>query len=275
MLDPDFKNVFPGKPEFIGDINLNFKRTIDSTLLETLNTFIKDFSDKTSLLMGLDKAVVGLSGGVDSIVISALLKKALGEKAIAVIVDFDNPEFSESSDNSIYIAEKIDIEYKVIKASNLLKEHLAIASNNSAVARLHLHSRLINNLIFQIADNNSAIVIDTTDKSERILARHAECFMGHISPLADLYKSEVYDLLNYMLPNLDKKPEIGCPQLSDIDAFGVGWDVLDKILYLIVEKGSKLEDISNKYRMDISWLERINNRIKNQHLRIEGKKIIL
>lgn len=271
MLDKSLKNIFPGRPKRIAPIDIAFKRSVGSSLIDNVTTFIsKSFQDLKQI--GLTKITVGLSGGVDSSVCAWLFHKIIPDKSFAVIVDFG---IKEDRDFSIKIAEEIGIEYKIIDAKQILDDHLQSFHTNSVLARIHLRSRIINDLIFQVADNESAAVIDTTDKSELLLARHAESFMGHIAPLSDLYKSEVYDMAEYFLLREVKEKEPGCPDLLDKDAFGVEWETLDKILYLFTEHKLSTSDISSKYQIDPQWLEKIEKRLLNQHLRVETKRLLL
>lgn len=275
MLDNTLQNIFPGKPEHIGTINIIYKRQVDANLVSTIISFIKTSLDDL-ILLGLNKATVGLSGGVDSTVICAFLKEAVGPKAFAVIVDFEQGEgISDDTKFSIEIAEKIGINHRIVKACELFKAHLGIIGNNSLLTRFHLRSRIINNIIFQIADNEKAVVVDSTDKSEKLLGRHAESFMGHIAPVIDLYKSELYDMLDFFSLSEVKNKEPGCPELLDRDAFGVEWEVLDKILYLLTHENMSAEEIAQKYKVDISWLQKLEKRIQKQYLRTETKKLFL
>lgn len=275
MLDRSLQNIFPGIPAHIGSIDITYKKQVDANLVSTIINFIRSALDDLAIL-GLNKVTVGLSGGVDSTVICALLKEAVEQKAFAVIVDFEQgKDYSSDTKFSIEIAEKIGINYRVVKAYELFYAHLAITRNNSLLTHLHLRSRLINNIIFQVADNEMAAIIDSTDKSEKLLGRHAESFMGHVAPIVDLYKSELYDMLDYFALGEVKKKESGCPELLDRDAFGVEWEVLDKVLYLLAYKNMPPEEIARKYNVDVNWLQKLEKRIQKHHFRTETKKLLL
>lgn len=276
MLSKDLLQFFPGKPRFVGPINIQYKKKIDKHIINRLTEFIK--SSITSLSkIGLSKAVVGLSGGVDSSIVCALYKKALGKKAFTVIVDFDkSKDFSMDTKFSIKLAKKIGINYRVIKAGTLFNDHLKLMHSKNLLMHLHLRTRVINNIIFQVADNEFAAVADTTDKSEKLLGRHAECFYGHFAPLIDLYKTELYDLVELLsLPKEVITRQPGCSELLDIDAFGVDWRVIDPIVFLIAEKGWEVEKISREYKIDKSWLIKLKGRIDKQPLRTEVNKLYI
>ena len=150
---------------------------------------------------------------------------------------------------------------------------ISVLENNSTLAQVHLRSRLVNNIIFQVADNMGAAVAETTNKSETLLSIYAESFRGHIALLSDLYKSELFDLADYFgLPELRQR-QSGCPNLIDIDAFGVDWDVLDPILYLISDKRMEVAEIAKTYGLDLNWLTNLNKRINEQPIRISTKRL--
>lgn len=271
MLNSNLKGVFPGKPNHIGKINISFKKRVDSTLISKIEDFLSLGVERINAL-GFDKATVGLSGGVDSVVAAKLLHQAIGSNAFVVIVDFGD---NEDTNFSVKIADKIGINYTLIKADQLFNKHLKLLKGNSTLSRIHLRSRIVNNIIFQVADNNSALVLDTTDKSERLLARHAESFMGHLAPNYDLYKTELYDITDFVNLSEVRLKEPGCPDLADTDAFGVDWETLDGILYLLTERKKTVDEIASKYAIDTTWLSIIEKRLRNQHLRTETIKLLM
>ncbi|OFY30542.1 MAG: hypothetical protein A2X09_16445 [Bacteroidetes bacterium GWF2_43_11] len=274
MLHDDLVTYFPGKPINLPVVPVLYKRTANDELILAIQNAYKTSLDSVSPI-GIRKVVVGLSGGVDSVVACAVLKHG-GINTYAIIIEMDDDEdFSEETIFAISIAKKINIDYEIVNATHIYREHLNLLDHTSQLTRIHLRSRLINNIIFQFADHHSAVVVDTTDKSEDILKIYEESFRGHIASNISLYKSEPYDVAEYLgFPELKKKNS-GCPDLLDIDAFGVSWDRLDPILHLIIDKGMSINDISNLYGVDRPWLQKINDRILLQPLRTTIRKIML
>lgn len=266
MLDRELNSLFPGKPLALPALKVSYKRTIDDmtidALIRAIETRIKNMNQ-----IGLDNVLVGLSGGVDSAITAALLHKS-NVYASAIIIELDSEDgFSEDTTESIELANKIGIEYQVVNATKLYTEHLKLIEKNNTITRVHLRSRLINNIVFQFADNQSALVADTTDKSEEILKIYEESFRGHIAPLINLYKSELYDVADYFSLQELRAKSSGCPELIDFDAFGADWDTLDPILYLITDEKLGADEIAQKYSLDSLWLKKLQHRIDTQPLR--------
>ena len=217
--------------------------------------------------IGLKSVVVGMSGGADSAVAAALAH--VSETPVsAVVIEMDHPaRLSENVRRAISQAERIGVPHQVVNAAEIYHQHLALCDSNSKIARVHLRSRVVNNVVFQFADNRSAAVLDTRDKSECILRIYEEAFRGHIAPLAGLYKSEVYELADYFgLRELRQLPS-GCPELVDLDAFGAGWETLDPLLFLLTERKLTPAAIADRYGVDHAWLEELERRIRTQPLR--------
>jgi hypothetical protein len=71
------------------------------------------------------------------------------------------------------------------------------------------------------------------------------------------------------------KAKSGCPELLDFDAFGLDWDDLDPILYLLAEKKMSISDIAKQYKIDIKWLQGLEKRILTQPLRTTVQQVHL
>lgn len=269
MLHKEWKPYFPAHPVKLPKFDFDFKVPVDEKLVDKLTAFLKK-SLKERKSLGYDKIIVGYSGGVDSTICMLLLKKALPKNSIVIQIEFDNPTGpSPDTAFSMKIAEKVGIPHKLINATDLYKKHLGLFSSNSIVAKTHLRSRLATNILFQYADNNNALVIDTTDKSEAILHLYEESFRGHIAPLRNLYRSELHDLADYFgMPELKDKPA-GCPDLTNADALGAPTQEVDPLLYLMVEKQMTPTELVAKYGLDKVWIDNLHRRINEQPLRTQ------
>jgi len=263
---------FPGKPTRIQKINRPYKCPINQRTIQEIQMFIKDSMDSISEV-GLNEAVVGLSGGIDSGTVALLCRTAIGlERTTAVIVDLGLPAHDEQRNFAERVARDMNINYVVVQAGDLLKEYNEVFPQNGPFSEMNIITRIIHNVVFQVADSRNAAVISCLDLSENLLARHMEYFYGHISPLGNYYKTEVYDIageIGVPAQIFDKKP--GCVEgWLDHEVFGVGYDILDPILYLLTVEKIKPEDIATEYDIDIEWLEKIYFRIIKHHSRMHA-----
>lgn len=266
MLNNNLSHIFPGKPKGQFKHNVLFKHTIDYETIDYLATCLNNRMKEMEKI-NQNTIIIGLSGGIDSVISCLLAKKSkVPAKAVIVEVDDENNLTSDTK-SAVKLVKKIGIDFEITNAARLYTYHLGLFKNNSAVARIHLRSRIINTVIFQYADTAEAVVLDTTDKSERILKLHEESFRGHIAPIVDLYKTELYDMADLLGFKELRKSLSGCKELDNLDAFGMEWHDIDAILHLICDKNEKVGDVINKYNIDARWMEKLLKRINTQSLR--------
>jgi NH3-dependent NAD+ synthetase len=212
--------------------------------------------------LGYECFVVGLSGGVDSTVCAQLLKHSVPQHTYGVIVDFGD------ADDEVQIAEKIastlDISYAVLDGRAVYSAHRALAKDERLISRIHVRSRLITSMLFQVADNRDGLVVDTTDRSEDILCLYEEGQRGHVTPLIDLYKSELYVMAKKM--GFGELRQSGCVDLDNSKAFGLPWAELDAILDAVIS-GVTVEELATNYGFSTSWLSKLAWRVHMQPLR--------
>ena len=97
-------------------------------------------------------------------------------------------------------------------------------------------------------------VVDTIDKSDRLLGTRPPGFYGHFMPFYSLYKSELYDLALFL-----QIPISFAKTYQDLT-----FDKVDPILYLLTEKQLTPEDISGQCNIDLHWLKRLKSQVDKQ-----------
>lgn len=220
--------------------------------------------DRASL--GYSGFLVGMSGGVDSAVCARLIVDAVGEAATAAVVDLGDE--LEAVDAAWRQAETIGLRCRIIDARAIYTAQRGLVREQTMMSRIHLRSRLITSILFQLADNEHSLVIDTTDRSELELRLYEEGRRGNVAPLADLYKSEVFVVAEQMgLGDLRSRPS-GCPDLDNEDAFGLPWDQLDWFIDALAT-GRNPTDIQHETGIDGAWLSALVHRIRSQSLRTD------
>lgn len=207
---------------------------------------IKDYFEKS----GFSKAVLGLSGGIDSAIVCALACRALGpENVMGVLMPS-----KYSSDHSVQDA--LDL------AKNLGCKHEIIPIKDLADAFDQVMAPVFTGLPFNLTEENiqarcrGVIVMAMSNKFGYILlntSNKSECAVGYgtlygdmcgaIGVLGDVYKTQVYELAHYInkdgivIPEntIVKPPSAELrPDQKDSDSLP-DYDTLDKILYQYIE----------------------------------------
>jgi NAD+ synthase len=216
---------------------------------------IISFLKQTFLTQKIEKAVIGVSGGIDSAVSLALLSKALPPDDIHVmhLPYFDNPiadteelleKFKISKSNLKIISIKSMVD-NIIKELNVSEEDLVRRGNIMARVRMIT--------LFDTAKKNKALVIGTENRSEHFLGyftRFGDA-ASDIEPIAHLYKTQVYDLAKYLeVPKviIDKKPSAGLwAEQTDEGQFGFTYKEADPVLLLYFDKKNSAYSIEQMY----------------------------
>jgi NAD+ synthetase len=219
---------------------------------------IRDYARKNNFT----KALLGLSGGIDSAVVAALAADALGSENV-VAVTMPSPYSSRGSvDDSSELSERLGIEIRVKPigdAFHVLRKELHLpepdVNNKSAVERAveNLQSRLRGNILMTISNAENRLLLSTGNKSELALGY---CTLygdtnGGLAVIGDVLKTEVYELARLynrerelILESIINKPpsaELAPGQLDEQSL--PPYDQLDPILKLYFELKQSPEEI--------------------------------
>ncbi len=229
---------------------------------------IKDFFSKTKK----KKAVLGLSGGIDSAICATLLAKALGPKNVtAILMPVKDRSLPENFSDAKALAKKLKIKPIIVELDQFCTPFSALPWKQSKIASSNLFARLRTVILYNYANSSDSIVCGTGNKTEFLLGYFTKFGDGAADffPIGDLFKTQVRELAKYNgLPEtfLTKSPsaELWAGQ-TDEDEIGVKYDQIDKILFkLIVEKMSWQQIVEVGY--PISEVRRVLSLVqKNAH----------
>lgn len=269
MLDATLRHVFPGPLGVDADIRvaLPTRESIRSgaageSLTRQLATFLLGRRSA-----GYEQLVVGLSGGVDSAVCAQMAWEGAPDAATAVIVDMGDGGPTDDVEFAVQIADRIGIPYRLLDGRPAYFAHQQAMEENRLISRIHVRSRVIVSMVAQFADNYNGLVVDTTDRSEEILHLYEEGWRGHVAPVVELYKSDLYAIADKMALGDVVERRSGCPDLDNFDAFGLKWDQLDWVLDQLVSVGTPPDQIAAESGLDEAWLGRLIRRIETQPMR--------
>ncbi len=206
---------------------------------------LQNFLKKEIGKIGFSKAVIGLSGGVDSSVVASLLQRGIGaENVYGLIMPYrkSNPN---SATHAIKLADELNISYDIKEITPIVDAFFADDHNASALRKGNRMARERMCLLYDYSAKHNALVVGTSNKTE-ILLGYGTIFGDlacAINPIGDLYKTQIWQLARYLeVPNeiIEKAPSADLWQgQTDEEELGYTYKAMDKFLsYMIDEQYS-------------------------------------
>lgn len=253
----------PPFEEFIGTVDLE-STTADSrclpgddieTIHKALVLGIRDYALKNQF----DKAVLGLSGGIDSAVVAVLACEAIGPQNVLAVM-MPSPYSSKGSiDDSVELAQRLGmpvVEHPITTAFQTLMQQLNLPApgpGSGSTAAENLQSRLRGNLLMTISNAEARLLLSTGNKSELALGY---CTLygdtnGGLAVIGDVLKTEVYALAEHLnrrreiIPQsiINKRPSAELAPNQFDDQSLPPYARLDPILQLYFEQKAIPEEI--------------------------------
>jgi NAD+ synthase len=243
-------------------------QSIKDQMIEFLITEVKN--------AGLDKVVVGISGGLDSAVVSILCKEAFGENMLGIIMPSHY-----SSDHSVKdakeLCEKFNIKHEVIPITPMV-EGFEKNMNNDKLRIGNFSARMRMSVLYDISAREKALVVGTSNKSE-ILLGYGTIFGDiacAINPIGEIYKSDEFEFAKFLgVPKsiLSKRPSADLWEgQSDEDELGYSYKVMDDVLKKLVDNNvGEKELISSGVSKEL--VDMLNYRIKSNAFKGKLPKI--
>ena len=247
------------------DLSINPKET-SIILKDFIKTYVKN--------SGCKGVIVGLSGGIDSVVTAVLCKNILGKKNTHCIFLPESATPKTDMNHIDVIVNKFDLNCEKKNIDHYLKKINTMfieKSNNLAFANVKARLRMI--IIYQYANMTNNIVCGTSNKSEILIGYFTKYGDGgvDIMPIGDLYKTQVLELAKYLeIPKeiINKPPTAGLLKgQTDEEELKISYKKLDMILFGL-EKKIDISTISKITKVTASEVKRIKDmRLKSQHKR--------
>ncbi len=237
--------------KFFSNLNNVYPSSIPSDRIDRiyqgLVMGIRDYFEK----MGFAKAILGLSGGIDSALVLALACEALGAKNVHAVLMPSEFSSDHSVNDSVKMVEKIGCTHEIMPIApmydsflNALKSDFAGTAFN--VAEENIQARIRGLILMALSNKFGYILLNTSNKSE-LAVGYGTLYgdmCGGLSVIGDLYKMDVYALSKFVnrdheiIPNsiLTKAPSAELrPDQFDSDSLPP-YEVLDAILYRYIEQ---------------------------------------
>ena len=239
---------------------------IDAALLESwLVAFLKDEFGRR----GFQKAVVGVSGGVDSAVVATLAARALGPKNV---IGVRMPYRTSSADSLTHAERVIDalgIESRTLDISAAVDGYLQQEPDADAARRGNVMARVRMIALFDLSAKHHALPLGTGNKSERLLGYftwHADD-SPPVNPIGDLFKTQLWTLAHHLGVPLEiiEKPasaDLVSGQTDEGD-FGISYAKADVILNWLLN-GYTAADLAGR-GFNAAEVEIVRKRLDGTH----------
>ncbi len=191
---------------------------------------------------GFQRVVLGLSGGLDSALAATLAAEALGPENVVVLMLPYKTSSPESEGHARLVIEKLGLPFDKIDITPMVEPLLAHYPEMSNLRKGNIFARQRMICVFDRSMQEKALVLGTSNKTETLLG-YTTWYgdnAASIQPIGDLYKTQVRALARSVgvpEPILAKKPSADLwPGQTDEAEMGLEYDVVDQVLYLLVDE---------------------------------------
>jgi len=248
-------------PDFDLSINPNLARKI-------LTGFIRSEITRA----GFSKAVVGLSGGVDSALSCALAAEALGpENVLAVRMPYKSSS-PESLEHAQLVIEQFQVQSETIEVTDMVDALISRDPQMSNMRKGNIMARARMIILYDQSEVFRGLVVGTGNKTE-ILLGYSTLWgdsASALNPIGDLYKAQVRQLSRALgVPSVivDKPPsaDLWAGQ-TDEDELGFTYEDVDQLLYLLVDQRYSPEECVEA-GFDRAFVEKVVTRIRRNQFK--------
>ncbi|MCZ6703461.1 MAG: NAD+ synthase [Ignavibacteria bacterium] len=238
------------------ELNIITEGSFEEEVLSSLIFGVKEYCEK----LNFNEVILGLSGGLDSAIVTYIAVRALGNKNVHVVM----MPSKYSNKTSVTDSEKLINNFKISNNNisiqpvvDKLIEMLSPSLNNNliGITEENLQARTRGVYLMAFANNNNYLLLSTGNKSEMAVGY---CTLygdmnGGLAVLADVYKTDLYKIANYInrdeeiIPHniIKKKPSAELkPNQTDQDTLPP-YELLDNILRMYLEENKEFEQITS------------------------------
>ena len=259
--------IFVDTESLTGDMHPQIDNE-DEAIFRALVLGTRDYIHKC----GFSRAIVALSGGIDSAIVAAIAVEALGKENVLGI-GMPSPYSSPGSiDDSRHLAENLGIRFDVVPITGLFEQYnqaLApiFAGLQPGITEENIQSRIRGNLVMALSNKFNSLVLTTGNKSE-MATGYCTLYgdmVGALAVIGDVVKTEVYALARHLngerevipVSIIEKPPSAELrPDQKDTDSLPP-YDILDPILEAYVERYETPEQIAAILGVDIELVRRV------------------
>jgi len=221
---------------------------------------------------GFSKALVGLSGGIDSALVAAIAVEALGAENVVGIGMPTEYSSLGSIEDARRLAKNLGIRFELLPIHDVFAQFQDVlqplfAGTQFGLAEENLQPRIRGTLLMALSNKFGALVLTTGNKSE-MSTGYCTLYgdmVGALAVIGDVMKTRVYKLSRYVnlvkevIPwaTIEKPPSAELrPGQMDTDSLPP-YEVLDPILEAYVERYSSAEEIAEEQGVDVALVKSV------------------
>lgn len=207
------------------------------------------------------KAIIGLSGGIDSALTLAIAVEALGKENVKSVLLPSKYSSDHSINDSIELCKNLDSPYETISIEEVVKSFNLSLSNSfqglkEDVTEENIQARARGVILMAMSNKFGNILLNTSNKSEMAVGYGTLYgdMCGGLSVIGDVYKTEVFEMCRFINRNKEIIPESIItkppsaelrPDQKDSDSLP-DYEVLDAILFQYIESSKSGNEIINQ-----------------------------
>ena len=249
--------------------DLTSKLDINTELATTvLKTFLRDEIRK----VGVEHAVIGLSGGIDSAVACYLVAKAIGAHNVYAVRMPYRTSSPDSLDHAQLVIDDLKINSETVDITDMVDPLIDRTPGITDKRKGNVMARARMIVLFDRSAAHGALVVGTSNKTELLLG-YGTLFgdmASALNPIGDLYKTQVRQLarsLGVPQPIIDKPPsaDLWLGQTDEAE-MGLTYAEVDQLLYLLVDERYTIDDAVGA-GFDRAYVDRVWRLIRTMHFK--------
>jgi NAD+ synthase (glutamine-hydrolysing) len=239
---------------------------------------------------GFSKALIGLSGGIDSALVAAIAVEALGAENVVGVGMPSEYSSLGSIEDARRLAKNLGVRFELLPIHDVFAQYQAVLKplfegTPFGLAEENLQSRIRGTLLMALSNKFGALVLTTGNKSE-MSTGYCTLYgdmVGALAVIGDVMKTRVYALSRYVnqrrevIPweTIQKPPSAELrPEQRDTDSLPP-YDVLDPILEAYVERYCSAEQIAEEQTVDVGLVRSVIQLVERSEYKRQQAALVL
>ncbi|AOW81104.1 NAD+ synthase [Halodesulfurarchaeum formicicum] len=253
-------------PDELEPLDLRFEPDELDPVVDSIESFIQE----TMSQAGVDRAILGLSGGIDSTTTAHLLVDALGPEAVHGLVMPGRVSQADNMGDAERVALDLGIEYDVIEIEPFVDKLVGAFPETEidqfAIGNARARVRAVLNYL--LANHEDGLVVGTGNRTEILVGYFTKYGDGAVdcNPIGRLYKQQVRQVARHLGVDEDlvtKTPTAGLwTGQTDEDELGIEYEVLDAILALHIDGRLSAGATARMLDVDRELVDRVDTMVK-------------